>query len=129
MLSISSALVLYIAAILVIGVAIAHSVLGERYLISRLSRLEGLPHLLGGPEFAFRILRFAWHITTVAWFGFAAIFVLMAHEAVSTRSIAAVVAVTFVVSAVITVAASRGRHLAWVVFLAIGTISLYISVT
>ena len=116
---------LYVAAVLTIGVGLVHSILGKRYLISRLPREEGMPRILGSRKFSFLTLRFAWHITTIEWFGFAGILVLMAHGAVSKQSLAMVIAATFLVSGLITLVVSRGRHFAWVVFLAIGAIALY----
>lgn len=111
---------LLIAALLTFGVGLAHSVLGERYILSRLFRRSDLPHLFGGPEFTERTLRFAWHLTTIAWWGFATILVLLAQESLSAQSVSGVAAVTFLVTSAITAVVSRGRHLAWPVFLAIG---------
>src|SRR4249920_816458 len=73
---------LFFAAFLTFAVGLAHSVLGERYILIRLFRRTDIPHLSGGPEFTIRILRFAWHLTTVAWWGFAAILVLLAQQSV-----------------------------------------------
>lgn len=116
---------LFFAAFLAFAVGLAHSVLGERYILCRLFRRADLPHLFGGPEFTVRVLRFAWHLTTIAWWGFAAILVLLAQQSLSVRSVSLVLAVTFLVTCVITLVVSRGRHLAWPVFLAIGIVSLY----
>ncbi len=58
---------LYIGALLAIGIGIAHSYLGERYILIRLFRRDDLPKLFGGPEFTIQTLRFAWHLTTIAW--------------------------------------------------------------
>jgi hypothetical protein len=111
------------AAVLAVGVGIAHSYLGERYILIRLFRRENLPNLFGSEWFTKRTLRFAWHLTTVAWWGFAALLWLQSgvrtgEPAVLGRNALLVIASTFLVSAVITFGASRGRHLAWIVFLA-----------
>jgi hypothetical protein len=112
------------AAVLTVGIGIAHSWLGERYLLVRLLRRADLPPLLGGVEFTQGIIRFAWHLTTVAWWGLAAVLVFLSG-AVQRVSVAQGVlwsiAGTFAASAILTMAASRGRHLAWVVF---GTIAV-----
>ena len=55
------------AATLAVGVGLAHSYLGERYILTRLFRRTPLPPLFGSDTFTRRTLRFAWHITTVAW--------------------------------------------------------------
>ena len=80
---------LNIAAILAVTLGIAHSYLGERYILTRLFRVQGLPKLFGDTKFTTRTLRFTWHITTIAWWGFAAIFLQLAHGRVSTSSISA----------------------------------------
>lgn len=115
---------LYIAALLAFAVGLAHSILGERYILIRLFRRADLPHLFGGPEFTVRTLRFAWHITTIAWWGLAAIIVLVAEDAASRPSLLYVLAAVFLLSAALAAAGSRLRHLAWLVFAAIGLIVL-----
>ena len=58
--------ILQFAALLGFLLGVAHSVLGERYILTRLFRRENLPTLFGGTEFTTRTLRFAWHLTTIA---------------------------------------------------------------
>lgn len=121
---------MYIAALLLFGIGAAHSVLGERYVLRRIERLENIPPLtLGGRELMVQVLRFAWHLTTIAWFGFSAILLLMAHDALSNRSAALVVAVIFIVSALASGIPSQGRHYSWIVFFAVGAIALYEAAT
>lgn len=116
---------LYIAAFLLVCVGIAHSGLGERYVLARLFRRDDLPKLFGNSEFTKRTLRFAWHVTSVAWWGFAAILVLLANPPAESSAVGIVVGCTFLVHFAIVLAASRGKHLSWVVFLAIGILVLY----
>lgn len=113
-------------AVLAFGVGLAHSVLGERYILMRLMRRD-LPKLFGRDAFTKRTLRFAWHLTTIAWWGFAA---QMAWAAGALgrgtgqdpdAALLQPIAWTFLVSAIVAAAASRGRHLAWIVFAAIAT--------
>lgn len=108
---------LIVAAALAIVVGAAHSYLGERYILTRLFRRGGLPPIFGSDVFTQRTLRFAWHITTVAWWGMAASLWALGHGSV--RGALQLLAATFLASAVVTAVGSRGRHLAWVVFLAI----------
>lgn len=112
------------AAVLAVLIGIAHSVLGERYILLRLFRRDSLPELFGGVEFTKRTLRFAWHVTTLAWWGYAALLVVMARGATSLQSAALVVAATFLSTGAVALVASRGRHLSWIVFAAIGAIAL-----
>jgi hypothetical protein len=103
---------------------VAHSILGERYILIRLFRREDLPRLFGSGWFTRRTLRFAWHLTTIAWWGFAALLVMTARDLEVTRAnVLLVIAVTFGASGAVTALASRGRHLAWVVFLAIALLA------
>ena len=101
-------------------VACAHSYLGERYIIIRLLRRTDLPKLRGSEEFTRQILRFAWHLTSIAWLGLAAIlFYLAVGPLTSGAIVPRIVAVTFAVHAIVTFAATRGRHYAWLVFIGI----------
>jgi hypothetical protein len=116
---------LYLAAGLTIAVGVAHSWLGERYILIRLFRRPDLPEIFGGTEFTVRTLRFAWHLTSVAWWGFAVILLQLAHGPPTTLVLGATIGGIFLVHAAVALFGSRGRHLAWPVFLAIGLISLY----
>lgn len=114
------------AASLILVVGAAHSYLGERYILIRLFRRSDLPWLFGSDLFTRRTLRFAWHLTTVAWWGIAALLLGAARAGSGTLAVAqvgAVVAATSLASAVVTFAGSRGRHLAWLVFLAVGVLA------
>lgn len=115
-----STFLLYAAATAAISIGLVHSVLGEKYILIRLFKQGQLPRLFGGTEFTQRTLRFAWHITTIAWWGFAALLLLAANNAISFHSVLWVVSATFLITAVMAFAGSRGRHLAWIVFLFIG---------
>ena len=111
------------AAVLALLLAGAHSYLGERYILIRLFRKGALPQLFGGTEFTRSTLRFAWHLTSVAWVGFAGI--LLALGASEGVRPADVIAVTFGASGVLALAGSKGRHLSWVVFLCIAALVWY----
>lgn len=50
---------LYLAAFLAAALGLAHSLLGERYILIRLFRRENLPKLFGSTAFTQRTLRFA----------------------------------------------------------------------
>jgi hypothetical protein len=116
--------ILYIAAALVLLVALAHSYLGERYLLARLFR-NNTSKILDSHGFAGRTLRFAWHITSIAWLGFAALLVLLALGRATPAAIAAVIGWTFLIHGAVTLVASRGKHLAWILFLTIGALAIY----
>lgn len=109
------------AAFLTFAIGLAHSWLGERYILMRLFGRQNIPHLFGSDAFTKRTLRFAWHLTTVAWCGAAALLLTLASYPpdASARMLSRVIAATFSVSAVVALAGSRGRHLSWVIFLLI----------
>ena len=115
-----------IAAVLLVLTAIVHSLLGERFILQRLFKLENLPRLpLGGREMMRPILRFAWHITSFFMLGFAVLLALMAADAASTQRTAAVIGITFFACGVVSAVASKGRHLSWVVFLLVSAACLH----
>ncbi len=114
---------LLFAVVLTLAIGLAHSYLGERYILTRLIR-QPLPALLGGDEFTKKTLRFAWHITTLAWFGFAAVLVLIHQDALSRANVLVTIGATFALTALTALLASRGRHLSWLVFGAIAAICL-----
>jgi hypothetical protein len=116
---------LYAAAFLALVIGVAHSFLGERYILVRLLRWPELAKLFGNPGFTSRTLRFAWHVTSVAWWGFAAILALLARPPVSVHSISLIVGITFLITSATVLVGSRGKHLAWPLFLIIAIVALY----
>ncbi len=109
---------LILAVVLILLIGIAHSYLGERYILSRMFR-NSLPPLFGSDAFTKRTLRFTWHITSVAWLGFAAL-VLQIHRGGITSSGALItISITFAVTGIMALVVSRGRHLSWLAFGAI----------
>lgn len=108
---------LLLAAALAVITAAGHSFLGERYILIRLFRREDLPRLYGSDVFTKRTLRFAWHVTSVAWLGFAGFLVVLAQEGAPARAtLLQVAAATFLGTAVLVAVGSRGKHFAWVIF-------------
>ncbi|MDN4502372.1 hypothetical protein QX776_08155 [Alteromonadaceae bacterium BrNp21-10] len=111
---------LLIAGLLTLMIGLVHSYLGERYILIRLFKRDGIPHLFGSDVFTKQTLRFAWHITTIAWWGLAAIMFTYANsQAVSRQSILQIIAVVFLISGLIALIASKGKHLSWLCFFVI----------
>lgn len=102
------------AALIATGVAFAHSYLGERYILIRLFRRDDLPKLLGSDWFTKRTIRFAWHLTSVAWVALGAALLVEPRVAVS---------VAFAVHSVVVLVAARGKHYAWIPFGAIALLA------
>lgn len=110
---------LQLAALLLVFVSFVHSYLGERYILTRLFKRNNIPHLLGSDDFTKRTLRFAWHLTSVAWIGFAAILWVIAQPELSRHSLLLVISVTFGLHFVFALIGSRGKHLSWLLFAAV----------
>jgi hypothetical protein len=92
-----------------IVLAVFHSLLGERSLIGPLLASPEFPQLPVSKWFAQRTLRFAWHLTSMAW-------LLLAYLLMSGQCPALPVALLMAASGIVTHAATRGRHFAWAVF-------------
>lgn len=121
---INSALVM--AAVLAIVLGVVHSWLGERRLIGPLLAPDTREGVLARSAFSRSVLRFAWHITSVAWWGMGAVLALLATMPLDAQGKLAVaaIAVTFLITGIVILITSRGRHLAWPVFVAIAGLSL-----
>ncbi|PAJ71641.1 hypothetical protein CJF42_25640 [Pseudoalteromonas sp. NBT06-2] len=117
---------LLIGTILLVIIGIIHSYIGEKYLLIRLFRRENLPKLLGSDWFTKRVIRFAWHLTTIAWWGFAAILFVLSNPGVNVKNeTLIIIAVVFLLSGIVSLLFTRGKHLSWVFFFTISTISYY----
>ena len=112
---------LIIGAILVVLIGAAHSYLGEQYILGRLFCRSDLPQLFGSDTFTKQTLRFAWHLTTIAWIGLASVILIgvVVPSSDQLSTILKAISITFFISSVVTLAASKGRHFAWIVFLSI----------
>jgi hypothetical protein len=116
--------VLFVGAVLLISIGVAHSYLGERYILMRLFRRGNLPKLMGGTTFTQNTLRFAWHLTTVAWFGFAAMLFHIAAGPINAQAVGYIIGVTFLLHGACALVGSKGRHFSWPFFLIIGLASI-----
>ena len=115
---------LIIGATLAVLIGAAHSYLGEHYIMVRLFRRSDLPQLFGSDTFTKQTLRFAWHLTTIAWIGLASV-ILIEVVVPSSEQLSAIlkaISITFFISSVVTLVTSKGRHFAWVVFLSISVL-------
>jgi hypothetical protein len=116
---------LLVGTFLLIFIGIVHSYLGEKFILIRLFRRDNLPKLLGSDWFTKRILRFAWHLTTIAWWGFAAILYFLSTPGDNIRSeILITITVVFAISGIVSLLFSRGKHLSWLFFFGIACTSL-----
>lgn len=116
-------MMLYAAAALLTILALVHSVLGERYILMRLFRRGALPNLFGGTTFTKQTLRFAWHITTVFALGLSALLVQL-EQGRGEQALTATLGWTLLLSGLLPLIHTRGRHLSWLVLFAAGGLCL-----
>lgn len=116
---------LYVAAFLLVLVSFVHSFLGERFILSRLFKRDNLPKLFGSDDFTKRTLRFAWHLTSIAWLGFAAIVVALAQPDLSKSFIALIISATFALHFVLALIGSKAKHLSWVLFVVVSLLVFF----
>lgn len=114
---------LYAAAALITILVLAHSFLGERYILIRLFRRGELPKLFGDTTFTQRTLRFAWHITTVLGLGFAVLLVQLEQDR-GEPALTTTLGWTLLISGLLPLVHTRGRHLSWLVLFAAGGLCL-----
>ncbi|MDR6293871.1 hypothetical protein E9232_006424 [Inquilinus ginsengisoli] len=113
---------LLLAALLLIVTAAVHSVAGERRLIGPLlTRRDGIL----ANRLARFVLRFAWHITSIAWAVIAVILLALVLAPVAVRWwAAAATGAAFTAIGAFTAISSRGRHLGWPFLTGIGLTAL-----
>jgi hypothetical protein len=116
---------LYSAACILALIGIAHSYLGERYLLARLSRHGDLSKVFRNPGFVFQVMRLAWHIASIAWLGFAALLTLIAHGPLTAEAIGTAIGIIFLVHSAASLILARGKHLSWLLFLAVAALTMY----
>jgi len=109
------------ASVLVI-LGLLHSLLGERLVIGPLVAHEALPKLLGSRGFMGRVLRFTWHVTTIALWGIAGLLFFWSLRGGESFLEAAIVAVTLLLSAAISAVVARGKHFSWWVLLLVAVL-------
>ncbi len=113
-----------VAAALCVLIGIIHSYLGERFILIRLFKNQNIPQLFGSDYFTKRTLRFAWHMTTVAWAGFGYLLLVVAQGNENmTQTVLSTICMVFFITGVLAFGFTRGRHISWLVFWAISGIS------
>jgi hypothetical protein len=120
-----NSIMIYAAATLVTITAGAHSILGERRLIGPiLSTYQSEPGVLQN-ELARRILRYAWHATSLSWIAEATILIIAATlTPPQGRLIVLVIGISFLIMALTSIIISRGRHIGWPLLPASGIVAL-----
>ena len=111
---------LLMAAILCLAISIIHSWLGEQRLIGPM--LQPSMHIgVLKHRFARKLVRFVWHVSSLAWTGIGLVLAALAFLPLEASGfwMLAITGATFAVIGVLALWVGRGRHHAWIGFLAI----------
>jgi hypothetical protein len=113
-----------IAAVLIFLMGLSHSIMGERFFLVRLFKREPLHHF-GDAVFVNRTTRIAWHLTTIAWWNAAAVLIVLSFRPLDHTEflVGRIISNIFLLSGILSLVGSRGRHLSWVVFFVISFLS------
>jgi hypothetical protein len=107
-----------IVAVVLFLLGIAHSVFGEKLLLLPMAREKSV-NLFKEKPYMISVMRFAWHITSIAWWGMALIIMYFAMIENCPPFCVHALAGTFAATGIIIIVFSRGLHPAWFFFLAI----------
>lgn len=104
-----------IAACVLILLGVAHAVLGEKLLIIPLTKEKSVD-LFKKKPFTKNVIRFAWHITSISWWGMALVIIDLAGVENPPLFSVHALAGTSLVTGLIVLIFSRGFHPAWIFF-------------
>jgi len=111
------------AIIALVIVAFLHSYFGEKLLLAPMFKRRGNAILEN--EFARKVMRFAWHATSVMWVMMAVTLYSVGFEpAHLSATILLTFGIGFLLTGLFDLVASRGRHIGWPVLTAIGVFLL-----
>ena len=117
---------LWVAALLLVTCGVIHSYLGETLLFPRLFALPDLPLFRHDRRFTEAVLRYAWHLTSFAWWGMAAAIAVMPLAADMHR-VGRILGATVFLTGVVIVFTCGVRHPGWLLFLTAGACVLYVT--
>jgi hypothetical protein len=104
-----------VAALILVFVGLAHSYLGEKYMFGRLFAIPNLPLFRHDRKFTERVLRYAWHLTSLTWWSLGGLLVLLYFQ--KTELFGWAISSTLMLTGIIIVATCGIRHPAWALFL------------
>jgi hypothetical protein len=120
---------LLIAAVALFSIGILHSVVaewkGERRLVWRITQLTLFDSSNAKDLLAKRIVRLAWHLTSLIWCGCAVVLAYIAFVEASGPTVATVriLSVVFLLHSALSLAIVRGKHASWLGFLIVSVFS------
>jgi hypothetical protein len=105
---------LLVAAVVVAFIGVVHSYLGERLVFPRLFALPDLPLLRRDRAYTENVLRYAWHVTSVAWWSASAMLVAFWWGAGDARQTSLlIIAAMLLLTGLIILTTCGRRHPAW----------------
>lgn len=108
---------LFVSAGISVLIAVLHSYLGEKRILPRLLANAG-SMFRGDPALMSSILRWAWHLTSLAWITLALILVAMTRVPADVRTLpVAIIAGCLALSGLVCILTTHGRHIAWPFFM------------
>ena len=120
---------LLVAAAVLLSIGVMHTVVaewkGERRLVWRVTRLTLFDSSDAKDLLAKRIVRLAWHLTSLIWCGCAVVFAYIAFVEASGPIIVVVriLASVFLLHSALSLIIVRGRHASWLGFLIVSVLS------
>jgi hypothetical protein len=109
---------LFVSAGITVLIAVVHSYLGEKKILPRLFANAG-PIIRRDPVLTRAILRWTWHLTSLAWIALALLLAAMTRVPAEARTLpVTIIAGYLALSGLICFLTTRGRHIAWPFFLA-----------
>ena len=99
-----------------------HSFLGERLVFPRLFALAELPLLRRDRAYTENVLRFAWHLTSLAWWGLSALLFALAASPHNQHVLGLVLGAVPFLSGLVILFSCGPRHPAWSLFLLAGSL-------
>lgn len=119
---------LLLAAVLTVLVGLFHSIAGEIRLVRPLLARADLPTLGHGAWYARALIRTAWHITTLTWWGIAAMLLVLHRTPLREHApMLWIICAVFAVSGVAALVLSRAKHPAWLAFLPIAGLTGWVA--
>jgi hypothetical protein len=122
--SIDGLLLLAASLVSIVGGAL-HSLLGERYILSRLSGSADLPMLFGSAKVTTRVIRTSWHLTAGAFCTAGVLFFFMAQTPLDSIVVAETLAIMSSLGLIATLVLSRGRYIGWPILLFMSGIAFW----
>ncbi|MEO1243312.1 MAG: hypothetical protein AAFX54_15495 [Pseudomonadota bacterium] len=108
---------LIVAAVLLILLAVFHSLVGERLILQPINRADNLPKIWNSRQATFRTIQATWHLVSILWLGAAAqLLTMQLYPALAMKSFLAVFGVIFGVLAVVPLVWNVGKHKTWIPF-------------